>query len=273
MKPIDARGNPDCNSSVLTRGRLGVFFVCLAMLLGSLAFGHASNASIAPKPMQLAQASYPPPPPTPSPHPTPSHKPKPTPKKAHPTPRASGAPTNSCVETDGKNSKGYVKKANYHPGDPIYVRGASGCAAPNARVTTYYDPQGNGGILASSNAGSKGAYLNSGRIPRNAMQGQHVIETTTGKHRYSARINVVRNSGNAASRFLGSTKGLATLGIILALLALAVILSPRRRPRLMGSRGEKVDVPMLATSAFVPARGAPVKAAARKRAARAKRTS
>ena len=233
---------------MLNRGRLGVLFCCLALVVGSLLFGETSSAA----PIQLAQASYPPPPPTPSPTPTPvpspTRAPRPTPPEKSPKAKRKG----SCVWTGTKSGNTFDQSTHFTPGEQVWIRGAKDCAKPGAQVVVYFDPKGPGKVIATTHAGSEGSYSVSGFIPRGATNGKHVIQSQTASDKYSVTVEI-SGGRNRNAGLLGSTRGLVGMGIVLALLALAVILAPRRRgSRLLQISGETSDVPLLDTSTFVP---------------------
>jgi hypothetical protein len=243
---------------VLNRGRLlfPVLF-CFALVVASFAVDHASNAQ-----------NYPPQPPTatpvpghtPPPHPTPTHPP-------HPTPKHTPKPKKNCAITGTGRGSNFHRTSTFKPGEAITVRGGAGCASAGQTVTTIYDPAGNSRVLGTSTASSNGSYGNFGVLPRHAANGQHVIQSRTSDARFSSTITIVSGNGRPAG-FLGSTPGLIGIGIVAALLALMVILAPRRRPRLLGVSGDTTTVPGIDTSGFVPKLGGKAEAPTRGRSSR-----
>jgi hypothetical protein len=254
------------NCSVPRAGRLvAACFACVLVVAVSFAIDGTSSA-------QILRQGYPPPPPTPTPTfiPTPTPTSKPT---RSPKPTKTPGHKRACAQT-GTIVRGHFKaKSTFNPGESIAVRGAHGCAAARARVTTVMDPSGNTVRLGSSNAGSNGAYMNTGRIPKNTTIGTHVIQSRTGKKRYSSSITVKAKGTGSPAAFLGSPAGLVAMGIVLAVLAIAFILAPRRRRRSPAALAMGSDVPAIDTSGFVPfirrsEPKAPSKSAPRRRTAK-----
>lgn len=223
----------------------------------------------------LAQATYPPPPPTPTPNPTKSPKPTPTKSpKATKSPKPTKTPNanHPCVITGTQNGKDYKQTNTFKAGQKIVVRGSKNCAPSGGTVTTLFDPAGNKATIGTSKAGSSGAYTNRGHIPNNAGPGTHVIQSRTGGKRYSTSIKVQNSTKQSPAGFLASPTGIVGLGIALALLALVVVLKPRRRQLLPAMGTETTTVPSIDTSGFSPMLTKDTKSTPRKRSPR-KRTT
>jgi hypothetical protein len=167
-----------------------------------------------------------------------------------PPPPPTPNPGARCAQTGYVAHGKFRPKTTFHPGNAIAVRGVSNCVAPKATVRVSMDPAGDRVTIGSAAAGDQGQYIVRGTIPRRTSSGTHVIQAVSGRRTYSNSIEVTPAGGRGAAAALTSPAGLIGTALALLLIALAVVLAPRRRRRTALHAAS--DVPRLDTSGFVP---------------------